>query len=498
MVNKTQKAAIIGGGLGGLSTAISLAHEGFAVSLYEKNEKIGGKLNVFEKEGFSFDLGPSIFTLPQFFRSLFDKAGKRMEDYFSIVPVKPHWRNFFEDGKVIDLYKEKQLMKAEIEKLGGNSDILVRSFEDFLKYSKEQYEIIDNGYFAKGLDNLWDFIRHYGLFKIGRKIDFRRTMAQSISSRVPNRHLREILEYFIKYVGSSAYNAPGFMNLMPHIQFEYDLWYVQGGMYNLAKGLERLAQESGVQCHLNSEVEGIITSGRTVNGIRLKNGEMIHADYVVSNMEVIPTYEKLLKEDKRFLSKLKKFEPACSGFVLHLGLKKQYPQLAHHNFFFSKDQEKHFRTVFDQKKLPDDPTIYLVAPTRTDPGQAPKGYDNIKILPHIPYIDDEKPYSETDYLDFKEKVLDKLERMGLEDLRANTVVEDMWTPKDILEKYYSNKGSIYGVVSDWKKNYGFKAPKKGRKYKNLFFTGGSVNPGGGMPMVMLCGQNVCKKILSEK
>jgi diapolycopene oxygenase len=198
------------------------------------------------------------------------------------------------------------------------------------------------------------------------------------------------------------------------------------------------------------------------------------------------------------MKKLAKFEPACSGFVLHLGLKKIYEQLAHHNFFYAEDQKKHFETVFNLKKLPEDPTIYLVAPTRTDPSQAPAGCDNIKILPHIPYINDENQYSEKDYLAFRETVLDKLERMGLKGLRDNIIVEDMWTPQDILKRYYSTRGSIYGVVSDWKKNYGFKAPKRSTKYKNLFFTGGSVNPGGGMPMVMLCGQNVCSKIVAEQ
>lgn len=493
-----KKVIVIGAGLGGLSAAISLACENYEVLVYEKNEKVGGKLNVLEKEGFSFDLGPSIFTLPKFFEELFTKAGKRMKDYFELVSVSPHWRNFFEDGTVVDLYKDPQLMKKEIFKLGGNSDEIYKKFLEFLDYSKKQYEIVDNGYFSHGLDNLWDFLKYYGIFRLGTQIDFRKRMAESIRGYLGNKYLQYIFEYFIKYVGSSAYNAPGFMNLMPNIQFEYDLWYVKGGMCNLAKGLEKLAGEVGVKIHTHKEVTKIIKDGKRVEGIILKTGEKINSDYVVSNMEVIPAYEKLLSESPSFMKKLSKFEPTCSGFVLHLGLKKVYPQLAHHNFFFSENQKKHFETVFDEKKLPDDPTIYLVAPTRTDKSQAPDGCDNIKILPHIPYINEQNPYTLEDYRAFGERVVDKLERMGLKGLRENTIVSDMWTPFDIQKRYYSNRGSIYGVVSDWKRNYGFKAPKQSRKYKNLYFTGGSVNPGGGMPMVVLCGQNVCKKIVSEK
>ncbi len=185
---------------------------------------------------------------------------------------------------------------------------------------------------------------------------------------------------------------------------------------------------------------------------------------------------------------------SCSGLVLELGLDCQYPQLAHHNFFFSDDPRAHFHTVFRQHRLPPDPTIYLVAASKTDPTVAPPGCDCLKILPHIPYIDDRHPLTREDYLGLKERVLDKLERMGLQDLRRHIVFEHFWTPYDIREQYGSNKGSICGVVSDRFKNLAFKAPKQSTRYVNLFFVGGSVNPGGGMPMVVLCGQNVAGNI----
>jgi len=227
------------------------------------------------------------------------------------------------------------------------------------------------------------------------------------------------------------------------------------------------------------------------------NGVFHPADIIVSNMEVIPAYEKLLSGDKKFIASLeKKLEPACSGLVLDLGLDCQYPQLAHHNFFFSRHQREHFRTVFQKKELPDDPTIYLVAASKTDATVAPPGCDCLKILPHIPQINDEHPIPREEYLRFKDRIIDKLERMGLKDLRRHIVFEHVLTPTDIREKYLSNKGSIYGVVSDRWKNLAFKAPKQSTLYPNLFFVGGSVNPGGGMPMVVLCGQNVARKIVA--
>jgi diapolycopene oxygenase len=489
---------VIGAGLGGLSAAVSLRAAGFDVEVVEKNERIGGKLNLLERDGFSFDLGPSIFTLPQIFRDLFQRAGRNMDDYLQLQPVSPHWRNFFEDGLVIDLHQDPAAMKAELAKLDGDPERHWREFQGFLDYARDQYRMVDRGYFAEGLDTTWEMIRHYGLFGLFRGMDWSHTMAGSIARHLSSEPLRRIFEYFIKYVGSSALDAPGYMNMMPVIQFDHGLWYVRDGMYRLAEGLGRLLDDLDIRLRLGSPVASITSNGRRVTGVALADGTRLESDYVVCNMEVIPACEKLLGEPAPVVRKLaRKFAPACSGLVIHLGTDRVYPQLAHHNFFYSRDQRKHFDTVFRKGELPDDPTIYLVAPSRTDPATAPEGCDNIKILPHIPPIDPQHPLGEDDYQALRERVLDKLERMGLEGLRRHTIVEDMLTPPDIERMYGSNRGSIYGVVSDWKRNRAFKAPKQSPRYPNLFFAGGSVNPGGGMPMVILCGQKVADRLVAH-
>jgi diapolycopene oxygenase len=484
-----KRVIVIGSGLGGLSAAISLTQAGYAVTIHEKNAQIGGKLNVLKQRGYTFDLGPSILTLPHIFARLFERSGRQMSDYIPTRPLRPHWRNFFEGGQVVDLYPEADRMAEEARKVGEDPANVQR----FLQYSARLYDLVNAGYFEQGLDTSREFARFYGLWKFPG-FDLFRTMHGGVRRYLQTRPMQDIFDYFIKYVGSSAYHAPAFMNCLPTIQFRYDLWYVDGGLYQIAVGLQRLMDELGIVVRLQSEVTEIREQSSRVTGVVTRDGQFHPADILVSNMEVIPAYARLLCEDTAFLRSLAKYEPACSGLVLELGLDCQYPQLAHHNFFFSARPREHFHTVFRQHRLPPDPTIYLVAASRTDPSVAPHGCDGLKVLPHIPYIDEAHPLTREDYLAFKQVVLDKLERMGLRNLRQHVVFEHCWTPLDIREQYYSNRGSIYGVVSDRFKNLAFKAPKQSTRYPNLFFVGGSVNPGGGMPMVVLCGQNVARKV----
>ncbi|HEX2918696.1 MAG TPA: FAD-dependent oxidoreductase, partial [Edaphobacter sp.] len=334
-LEKNNRVIVIGAGLGGMSAAIMLARRGFKVTILEKNAQVGGKLNQLQSKGFSFDLGPSIFTLPDIFRPIFDGDGKRLEDYIDLQRVDPQWRNFFEDGVVVDLWEEPERMRAELDRFGPQ---VFGEYKDFLAYSRRQYDIVDAGYLRQGLDTFGQFFRFYG-WKDARDLDYLHSMSGSIYKRLSNRYLRDIFEYFIKYVGSSALDSPAFMNLMPTIQMEFGLWYVTGGLYQLGHAFRRRLEETGVTLCLEQEVMQINHSGNTVTGVQVREGSSdlrtLPADYVVSNMEVIPAMQRLLRSPGSVMKKLRRFEPSCSGIVLHLGLDRIYPQLAHHNFFYS-------------------------------------------------------------------------------------------------------------------------------------------------------------------
>lgn len=493
MSNK-KKVIVVGGGLGGLSAAISLQQKGYDVHLYEQNNHLGGKLNRLEQDGFGFDLGPSILTMPHIFEALFQQSGKRMSEYVQIQRLNHQWRSFFPDGNILDLYEDLQEME-ELNPSLTTKDI--KQYKELLQYSKKLYDITEQGYFNQGLDNLKEVLKHHGIFQSLRKFDLSSTMFEAIDERISNPQFRDMLSYIVKYVGSSAYDAPAVLNMMIYMQHAQGIWYVPGGMHHLADALVKLAEEAGVTFHLGKKIVKFEKTNKRIAAAYADDGMKLTADYFVSNMEVIPAYKQLLEEKKTYVDNLnKKFEPASSGLVLHLGVKNSYPQLAHHNFFFSGNMKRQMNAIFHKHELPDDPVIYVVNVNKTDSEQALPGHENLKILPHIPYLQD-KPLTRQDYAAFAEKVLIKLENMGLYGLRESIVTRDMWTPHDIERNYSSDRGAIYGTVSNKKMNKGFKHAKQSERYENLYFVGGTVNPGGGMPMVTLSGQQVAKKLMER-
>lgn len=485
---------VIGGGLGGLSAAISLKQSGFDVTITEKNQHFGGKLNRHKQDGFGFDLGPSLLTMPEVFEKLFQRSNRSLYDYVTLTELDLQWRTFYTDDQIIDLYSDVARMKDSHNNL---TDKDLDELRDFYRYAEKLDKITQLGYFNAGLDRLSDIIKFHGPLTALGAFDVGSTMQQAINKRVSHPHLRDLLGYFIKYVGSSAKHAPAILNMMAYMQKNQGVWYVNGGLHELGNAIATLAEDIGVRMLTGIEVTSAVVKNDVIEEVKTSNNESLRADIYVSNMEVIPFYEHILGlKPKQLEKKKKKFPPSSSGLVIHLGVSKEYPQLRHHNFFFSADSDKNYTRVFTEHLLPKDPTIYLVNTNKTDSTQAPEGHENLKILPHIPPLT-YNAYSESDYVNFRNLVLEKLENMGLTDLRRHIVTEYMLTPHDIESMYLSDGGAIYGTLSDKKLNRGFKHPKKSELVDNLYFVGGTVNPGGGMPMVTLSGMNAAELITKQ-
>ncbi|WP_078393203.1 phytoene desaturase family protein [Shouchella patagoniensis] len=477
---------VIGGGLGGLSASISLAAAGHQVTILEKNERIGGKCNIRSGEGYHFDTGPSILTMPWVLEELFKRAGRDVHEYMTIERVEPQWRTFFEDGVTIDLKGDLPDMLNEIKRVSPQD---AAPFLTYLSYSSQMYELCRKSFYNKSISGLNELRKLHTLREL-MALDPMKSVNVGTEKFISDPHLRQILNFLVMYVGSSPYQAPAVLSQLGFVQFGLGNYYVKGGMYNIVLAMEKLLAELNVVIRTETEVTSIIQVDSVAKGVRLATGEEFHADLVVSNLEAIPTYQSLLKEHthhKTQAKKLEKFEPSVSGLVLMLGIKRQYPQLTHHNFFFSNDPEVEFKQIFEEKRPADDPTIYIGISSKSDPEQAPEGKENHFILTHVPPLQEGENWSKYEK-SYRETVLGKLERNGLENIRNEIEFEYTFTPDDIRSLYGSNGGSIYGVVADKKKNGGFKIPSRSNLIANLYFVGGSTHPGGGVPMVTLSGQ----------
>ncbi|WP_270170861.1 phytoene desaturase family protein [Paenibacillus sp. SYP-B4298] len=481
-----KQAIVIGGGLGGLAAAIRLAADGNRVTVLEKNERAGGKLNIRSGMGYTFDTGPSILTMPWVLEQLFASAGRRLSDYMTLRRVEPQWRTFYEDGTTIDVTADLPRM---LEQLSAVSPEDASRFMDYLNYCQQMYELCTKSFYSKSLTGLQDLRSLHSLKEL-LAMDPMRTMHQGTERFLKDSKLKQLFDFFIMYIGSSPYAAPAVLSQLVHVQLGLGIYYVEGGMYNIARGMLRLLEELGVEVRTSAPVAAINSRGKWATGVTLEDGTVMGADLVVSNLEAIPTHHSLLKhhsQSAQTAKKLGKYAPAVSGLVLLLGVDRTYPQLQHHNFLFSQDPEREFHQIFDLKMPADDPTVYIGVSSINDRTQAPEGRQNLFVLTHVPPLAEGQSWEDRTER-YREVVLTKLERMGLSGLRSHIEFEYRFTPDDLRELYGANGGSIYGVVTDRKLNGGFKIPSQSELLHNLYFVGGSTHPGGGVPMVTLSAQ----------
>jgi phytoene desaturase len=477
---------IIGAGLGGLSASIRLAKKGFSVTILEKNENVGGKVNSVESNGYKFDTGASLLTMRHVLEELFEFTERRIEDYLEIIPLDPICRYFWSDETVFDASTDLEKTENEIARLEPRD---AGNFRKFLADARRKYEVSEKTFLAYSLNDLPKLLRPKYLKDL-LAISSMRTLDAHVKSYFESPKLQQLFNRFATYNGSSPFQTPATFALIPYVEFGLGAWYARGGMYQIPKALERLAKEFGVEIKTDCTVEKILIENKKAVGVRLENGKILRSDYVVTNADAIETYRSLIdaKERKSFPDqKLEKIEPSCSGFVLLLGTKKQFPQLAHHNIFFSDDYKAEFDQIFKQLKPASNPTIYICATSRTDETQSPEGCENLFVLVNAPYTS-VKTNWQVEAKSYRDLVIKKLEGFGLEDLGKSIEFEQTITPEDFEKKYRANKGSIYGVSSNGIFSAFLRPPNRARDIENLYFVGGATHPGGGIPLVLLSGK----------
>jgi phytoene desaturase len=487
-----KKIIIIGAGLGGLAAAVRLAKSGFDVTVLEKNETVGGKVNFVEAGGYKFDTGASLLTMRHVFEDLFTFAEKRLEDYLDLTSLDPICRYFWTDGITLDASPDLQKTENEIEKFAPQD---VENFHKYLSDSKQKYQIAEKTFLARSLNDLPKLLRPKYLKDL-LAISSLKTLDAHNKNYFRSPKLQQLFNRFATYNGSSPYRTPATFALVPFVEFGLGAWYVRGGIYEIPKALAKLAREFNVKIRTNCAVEKIVIENRKAVGVRVENGEIQHADFVIANSDAIKTYRNLI--DKSFFNKkLDAREPSCSGFVLLLGTNKKFPSLAHHNIFFSDNYKAEFDALFVDLRPAQNPTIYVCAASKTDETQSPENCENLFVLINAPYMSDKTDWS-SEAKPYRDLIIKKLEKFGLEDLEKSIEFEQIITPADFENRYRTNRGSIYGVSSNGFFSAFLRVPNRARKIKNLYFVGGATHPGGGMPLVLLSGKMASELILLQK
>ncbi len=479
---------VIGAGLGGLSAACRLAQSNCEVTVLEKNETVGGKVNAVEADGYKFDTGASLLTMRHVFEDLFNFCGKRIEDYLDIVALDPICRYFWTDQTVFDASSNLEKTETEIGRIAPED---AGNFAKYLTDAKRKYEIAEKTFLAHSLNDLPKLLRPKYLKDL-LAISSLKTLDKHNAGHFQSPKMRQLFNRFATYNGSSPYQTPATFALVPFVEFGLGAWYVRSGIYEIPKALAKLARESGVKIRTNCAVEEIIVEGKKAVGVRLENGEVLRGDAVVANSDAIETYRNLLDE-KFFDEKTDRREPSCSGFVLLLGVSKKFPQLAHHNIFFSDDYRAEFDALFKDLRPARNPTIYICATSTTDATQSPESCENLFVLINAPYTSDKTDWK-TEAQSYRDLIIQKLEDFGLEDLENSIEFERIITPEDFEDKYRTNRGSIYGVSSNGIFSAFMRVPNRAKNIENLYFVGGATHPGGGMPLVLLSGKMACELI----
>ena len=474
------RVTVVGGGLAGLATALRLRHAGAEVTLLEKNDTVGGKLAEFRKGGFRWDMGPSLLTMPDVLDDLFLDIGLKRSDFLELQRIDPVCRYFWPDGHQVD----------EDEAFFEQKDVAA-----FMEYAKGIYELSGEAFLTRPPGEIWKAFAPRNWLKLRHlpKITTFKTLSQKVDFFFQDPHLAQLFKRFATYNGSSPYRAPATFNVIPYVESKFGAWYIKGGMAKLGQVLGQLARERGVKIQTQAEVVRCDETGAI-----LRDGTIIRSDLVVVNGDVIRAWKDWLRyaghktKTKNLMAK----DRALSGFILFLGVSKRFSQLSHHNIFFSHNYEEEFRDLFERHRFPADPTVYISITSRTESADAPEGCDNYFVLVNAPAEVDKIDWEGSQHV-YADRVITKLEAMGLQGLRENIRHQRVFTPSDFGKRDLSFHGSLYGWASHSPMTALLRPPLASREHGNLFFTGGTTHPGGGIPLVLLSAKMVSEKIVSK-
>lgn len=472
-----RRAVVIGAGLGGLASALRLAHAGWQVTVFERHSRIGGKMNLHEEDGFRFDTGPSLITMPWVFEELFESIGERLDGHVQLVRVSPLCRYTFDDGSEFDMTVRLADWLPAIRSLAGGD---ASGFLRFLAMGAGALELSQRTFFGR---SPWERPRLSELSALRRPppLDVVRPYAAVVARLCRDPRLRQLLNRYTTYVGSDPRRTPAMLSVIPAIELLYGGWHIRGGLYRLVEALGRLCARLGVEIRTYAHVERILTSGRRVRSVTLRGGEEVPADVVVMNGDAarLPT---LLGRVER--SRPREGDRSLSGLALLFAVRRRLEGWPHHHVLFSADYDQEFDDLFVRRRFPLDPTIYINAPTRTDPTMAPEGCQIVFVMANAP-ANDADAWDVSMLGKARERIMARLDRAGIGDQLAGCEAAAQLTPRWLADSFDMPGGAIYGVHSHGLRRAFMRHPNKVRGVDGLYCVGGSAHPGGGTPTVLM-------------
>lgn len=483
-ISKTHRKhiAVIGGGFGGLATAIRLQASGLQVTLVEARENLGGRAYQLKDQGFTFDMGPTLITAPELLEELWQMAGRSMHEDISLVELSPFYRIIFHDGRSFDYWGKQAQDEAEIARFEPRD---VEGYRAFLAATKHIYERAFVDLAAQPFLTLNSLLRVTPeLLRVGAH----RSVYSFASRYFSNPYLRMVFSFHPLFIGGNPFRASAIYSIVPYLERQGGVHFAQGGMYTVIEALANLLRSLGGEIRCGNAVEQILVNERQVTGVLLQDGTVLSSEGVVANSDVAHTYLHMLpqKQQPRILTeRLKHSRYSMSCFLLYLGIQRQYPQLRHHTIVMPQDYRKLIHNIFDGQGLPDDLALYVHTPTRTDPTLAPPGGESLYVLVPVPNLAHGIDWSDTTTL-LRDRIVHFLEeKIGLEGLAENIVVEHMFTPLDFAGELRSHLGAAFSLEPTLAQSAYFRPHNRDDTIGGLYFVGAGTHPGAGIPGVLL-------------
>jgi phytoene desaturase len=490
---KTPSAVIIGAGIGGIATAAHLAKRGIHVTLFEKNQRPGGRCDYFIRDGHQFNTGPTLFVMPLVYEAEFAALGVSMRELLNLQRVDPTYHLVFDDGSSLALTSDLEVMREQLETVEAGC------FQGFLRYLQEghrHYHLAMERLVERDFRTASEFFALSNLPLLARLKPLI-PHYHNMSAYFTEARLRAAFTFQDVYMGLSPFEAPATFSMMPYTELAHGVWYPEGGMYSVVNALMEIARQSGVEFVFDAEIDRIEVKGDFAHGVLLADGQRHDADVVVANADLPYVYQQLLPDidlAERFVRK--RF--SCSAISFFWGVDKTYPKLGPHTLFLADNYQENFETIFQRLGVSENPSLYIHAPARLDPSSAPFGEDTLIAVVPVGHLDET---GEQNWLDMRDRarhaVFTRLATLGIDDLESHLKFEVNYTPLSWRKRYNLMKGATHGLAHTLPQ-LGYLRPRnRHSRYHNLYFVGASTHPGTGVPTALICARQVSNRIMDD-